>query len=281
MDVKLQIVSDVHRDAWPTGSGGGPVIERLAPTLVVLGDVAPIGSTAFVDFFDDVCRVFERVYFVPGNHEYYGDEDKASLQLALHTLIAERWPARLHLLDCTTCDDWAPGYRLLGCTLWSHVHHDHRRAVERCVRDYECIHATTGVPATVADTNAWHAHDVAWLRCALQQCANDGRRAIVLTHYSPLARGTLQPRFEHSRDPRAQSLNDAFCTDLRALLLEFGPHTWAFGHTHWCCTLRVGPTRVVSEPMGYPHENVGQRAGHHGRVLTFDVAEDVQRSVSL
>lgn len=237
---------------------------------MLLGDVAPIESAAFVAFMDHVCALFDRVYLVPGNHEYYGSAPKSVLQTRLHALAAERWADRLTILDCATCDTWSPGFRLIGCTLWSHVATHDQRNVERYVRDYDLISDAQQQPVTVADTNAWHAHDVAWLRRELQRATADGKRAIVLTHFAPLERGTSHPRYEQARDPIVQSLNHAFRTDLRTLITEHQPHTWAFGHTHWCCTLNVGATRVVSEPLGYPDESVGgQSTTMSGRVVHF------------
>lgn len=90
---------------------------------------------------------------------------------------------------------------------------------------------------------------------------------VVLTHHAPIVEGVSDPKFRGLDNP----LGSGFVTDLtiaasgvdlagmprgRGALLKRPVHTWAFGHTHWCCDLVVGKAkedgvRVVSNQRGY------------------------------
>lgn len=58
----------------------------------------------------------------------------------------------------------------------------------------------------------------------------------------------MAPRY--AGDP----LNAFFLCDMEALIEERKPHWWIHGHTHEPCDYRLGATRVVANPRGYPDE---------------------------
>jgi Icc-related predicted phosphoesterase len=49
-------------------------------------------------------------------------------------------------------------------------------------------------------------------------------------------------------------LSPAFVSDLSALIEEFQPAAWVFGHTHHNIDEQVGSTRIVTNQRGYPDE---------------------------
>jgi len=204
-----------------------------------------------------VCKTFEKVYFVPGNHEYYSRYPKHVLEE--HLRECEKETSNLIVLDRNTCDDFAPGYRILGCTLWSHISSAAQPVVEKCVNDYQKIHIEQGKLVTTDDVNEWHCQDVTWLKKELKRAQKDRVKAIVFTHHAPLQKGTSNPQFEKRKGP-ALYVNEAFRTDLSDLLIRYQPHAWAFGHTHWHCffTHEDSGTLIASHPVGYPKENVNQ-----------------------
>lgn len=264
----MQVLSDVHLDAragWQTIDPSLFASAERASTLALLGDVCAIDDERLELALAHACDCFERVLFVPGNHEYYSNASpphtKATLDgklAALETLYAPT----LRVLNCAHAD-LGNGVRVLGCTLWSHIVDADdvykRCLIERSVRDYSriMVHANAGggrSDCTVAHTNAWHRHDVEWLDSALTAAANDCSvsKVIVLTHHAPLVHNTSDPRLEHGR--AHPCLNQAFRTDLSALIAKHKPAAWCFGHTHWPADFYFGPTRVLSSPLGYPGE---------------------------
>ena len=96
---------------------------------------------------------------------------------------------------------------------------------------------------TPADTSAWHASELEWLRHELR--AEPNIPTIVLTHHAP-SMGCLEPDI-HPTEPFAQ----LSCSELDSLF-EDPIVCWAYGHTHFPLDCRAGTLRLVSNPAGYP-----------------------------
>ena len=80
--------------------------------------------------------------------------------------------------------------------------------------------------------------------------ASSGRKTVVVSHHAPSSRSI--PR-EFQDDP----LSGCYASDLEGILLETQPDLWVHGHVHSRIDYRVGKTRVVSNPRGYPGERTG------------------------
>jgi hypothetical protein len=70
---------------------------------------------------------------------------------------------------------------------------------------------------------------------------------IVLTHHLP-AQKSVAPQF------RGSPLNSFFLCAQEPLMLVGKPAIWCHGHTHASADYRLGETRVVCNPFGYPGE---------------------------
>lgn len=130
----------------------------------------------------------------------------------------------------------------------------------------------------VSHTNAWHEASVRFIEEELQKASAAGMNALVLTHHAPTLWGTNDPKYPVAE----QGITTAFGTNLEYLMSARAPvkskaklpqrkpltavieegkpspfaslHTWAFGHTHWCCDMKLGGVRVFANQRGYKHE---------------------------
>ena len=59
---------------------------------------------------------------------------------------------------------------------------------------------------------------------------------------------SVPPRFARS------AINAFFVSDMTSHMRELEPRLWIHGHTHDRCDYRLGDTRVVANPLGYPNE---------------------------
>ncbi|KAK6338108.1 hypothetical protein TWF696_001579 [Orbilia brochopaga] len=252
--VPVQVVSDLHLeipDSVLRSRGYAEyTIPRLCPYLILAGDIGTLNqSESYLCFLRRHCEIFDKVFLVLGNHEFYGTSRHDGLA-TIEAFFAEDPIIRekLVLLNRTRYDVPDSKLTILGCTLQSEIRPEQRAEIAGKLNDFRQIKDWT-----VDDHNAEHSIDIAWLRDAIEEIAESepDRRILVATHHAPSFRKTSAPQHEDS------SLNSAFCTGI----LEGGAwrgwkgkemvKAWVFGHTHWCCDFIINGVRVVSNQRGY------------------------------
>jgi 3',5'-cyclic AMP phosphodiesterase CpdA len=189
-------------------------VQAHAPYMVLLGDIGTIDERGLADYERFLARVaplYERVFVVLGNHEYYRVSSCEDAPGSLRSLAASV-AGNVTVLERET-HDLPNGYRLLGCTLWSHVPPESAVMINFMVNDYKAISTREGVPRGTtrrvkpADTNRLHAEAVAWLEAELAKAKAQGKRCVVCTHHSPLLSATK------AGTKPTDSLNTAFVSD--------------------------------------------------------------------
>ena len=236
--MKLQIMSDLHLDQW-----GKSDFERFpaetqtdADVLILAGDIVSLKER---DWKWSVARLtefgvrYKNVVYVPGNHEYWGtwvtDVTQALSKLeqqvpGLHVLR----PGHQVVID---------GKHFLGGTMfqpWPPPESDEERnqiADSRFIGDFQ--YEAQG-----------HFHA---LRDYLERELVHGD--IVVTHHAP-SYGSLDDRW--AGDPA----NHWFITPMDELIKAKKPALWVHGHVHTPFDYKLGDTRVVCNPKGYPMEGV-------------------------
>lgn len=184
------------------------------------------------------------IVYVPGNHEFYDGELRATLA----ELRAAAAAHGIHLLaddEVTLC-----GVRFLGTTLWTDFElHGSRpsevavamRIAEESMVDYRAIRHPENRWLRPNDTRELHDRAARWLGARLAQpCAAP---TVVVTHHLPHGR-SIHPRHARNR------LNPAFASDLEHLLRQ-PVDLWIHGHTHESLDYSVQGSRVVCNPRGY------------------------------
>ena len=95
-----------------------------------------------------------------------------------------------------------------------------------------------------SDAASLHRASVAWLG---SEWVRSELPTVVVSHHAPSAR-SLDPRF--GDDP----VNAGFASALEPLIESLQPAAWIHGHVHRAIDYRLGSTRVVCNPRGYPGE---------------------------
>jgi predicted phosphodiesterase len=237
-------MSDLHLEFQP--DGGRHLLERRleldasADAVVLAGDIGVAGRhRATLDralrFFSSR---FRQVFFVPGNHEWYGTHVPEA-EAKLRRLVG-LYP-RVTLLEPGVVGRWGDR-RVVGATLWFPRYSPgmYESDLTDELSDFSAI---KGFRSWVYRKNEEHER---WLREAV--CEGD----IVVTHHIPSARSVA---VEHARDP----LNVFFVCDQEALIQERRPALWVHGHSHTAADYMLGATRIVCNPRGYPEETTGYR----------------------
>ncbi|MFO1337009.1 MAG: metallophosphoesterase [Burkholderiaceae bacterium] len=257
--MRLQLASDLHLERYADFT--------LAPaegadTLVLAGDVGSYqaGSRLGGDDFG-LARFapgpgrWQRVLYVPGNHEYDGQDFEAT-----HARLREvceglgiTWLEREVLV--------IDGVRFVGTTLWSDFDAlavgeptvtrqlQAREKAYRAANFYLRRFTATrhGEPMLAEQWRELALHCQQWLRDALA-APHDGGPTVVVTHYAPSLR---------SADPRYGLTpgTAGFCNALDELLGH--ADLWLHGHLHcrsdYVATSRSTgrPCRVLANPRGY------------------------------
>lgn len=197
------------------------------------------------------------VIYVPGNHEYYGED-------LLEHLEALRALAREHGVDVLDGDELVlNGVRFLGATCWTdYALYGDGPAVIRAMfgaaqgmEDHQVIRFGAR-PLHPSDLLAIHRARVAWLERRLA-CDFQGP-TVVVSHHAPSPRSVAR-QFDGSL------LTPSFASDLTRLMglarvppvkthaipAPVTPALWIHGHMHQSYDYTECDTRVVCNPRGY------------------------------
>jgi Icc-related predicted phosphoesterase len=228
-EMKIQVLSDLHfefhRD-W-----GNAFLFHNDPSdvdvLVLAGDISLV-DYGLIDTLKTFADQYPDVIYVTGNHEYY-NSSPAIVHNRLEAL--DREVDNLHWLNHENVD--IDGQIFSGTALWFREHPENV-LYERMLSDFLAI---SSFDPWVYDEN-----DVAETFLNL----NVERDTIVVTHHLP-AEESVATRF------KGTVLNRFFLCDMSDLIWDQQPKLWIHGHTHGNCDYLLGETRVVANPMGYPH----------------------------
>jgi Icc-related predicted phosphoesterase len=236
--MKFQIMSDLHLEHH--ADGGAHFLSMLKPTapvLILAGDCFSLTAPP-ISVLASVCEQYGRVFYVPGNHEYYGTTPRAA-EAAL--MAIEGAISALAVLRTGEVHEHG-GLRFLGDTMWfpRPSRYVPGLADYRFIQEFE---------PWVYERNAAFR---AWLRAELRE------GDVVVTHHAP-SRRSVAPRFYGS------PANCYFVCDMEAEISQRKPALWAHGHMHSAVDYVLDATRVVCNPLGYPGENAGPF--NHGFVV--------------
>ena len=243
--MRIQILSDLHVEF-------GTAIPTLAPgaeILVIAGDLGP-ATWRPIRGAAEIWADAEHVLYVPGNHEFYGED----IEQARRILALDCGLEGVTLLD--------PGavtighVRFIGATLWTDFRLDRsvreldtHLAVGAGLRDFAGAIRDWNSPEgdsclTTREAARRHRLELAFIEAELAAAAEAGLEAVVVTHHAPSPR-SIHPRFAGS------PLNAGFASDLEETILRFQPALWIHGHVHNAVDVTIGRTRVLANPHGY------------------------------
>lgn len=222
---RFQIFSDLHLEYHSDlGNKFLENIEISAENVILAGDICSL------DLMDSVYKAFskkyKRVFFVLGNHEFYGhtfDTVFTEANRLQKTLNNVYWLNR----SIFTIDN----LRILGCTLWFrndplNIEHQHKLSDFTNITEFE---------TTVYSQNAL---DISFLEDVMKH------GDIVVTHHLPTSKSVM-PKF------RGSDLTRFFYCDMDSIILDKKPLIWVHGHAHDPFDYIHGETRVICNPYGY------------------------------
>ncbi len=229
----FQYVSDLHLET----NNNLKYSELISPNnnnyLILAGDICPLYILP-LDFLEWCSKNFKKVFYIPGNHEYWG--------------ITIEVGNKLFKKICDACgviglnNQYYDGddFRILGTTMWTQIPLNLTHTIENKISDYKYIsnHCVT-------NTNKMHKESINFISNQLSK----NKKNIVVTHHGPVREICSAPKY------RGQITNVSYSADCIDLVgkCDF----WIFGHTHYCINFFVNKCQVSSNCKGNENEKTG------------------------
>lgn len=237
--VKFQIMSDLHLEVYDETPDVSSLITPKAEYLILAGDICHVNKTQqLTHFLTSVCKMFNIVFYILGNHEFYKTADYESFSIGETLNIIKTIQSGIpNLVVLNRQNVVIEDVCLVGATLWSnpdtYVPHYIIRIKDITTDHYKSMHTI----------------DLAYI----EQCIDVNRqrelKTLVVSHHCP----TYDLLDVNSTD----KFKSLYASNLDRLLTKDKVHTWVFGHTHINFDyMTKGGTRLVSNQKGKPKNKV-------------------------
>lgn len=219
--MKIHLLSDLH-----TEFGNKLPDPRPADVLVLAGDIG-VGKLEVERILNFYSKHYKHVFYVPGNHEYYGSTIKELDNLEVANNVVACSHAKSAILE---------GVKFIGAVLWTDFHDSPTNAMlaKRMVNDFRVI-------------KGFSVHDCINL--------NKQHKQFIEQHYEPGC--VIVTHFLPSLECVASMYKNSPANPYFANNLDVSNYDcdWLFGHTHSFVSKIQGKCRLYANPLGYPHEN--------------------------
>lgn len=266
----MQFISDLHLEFF-----NKPLYEQLLKNILdakgnnkfiaLLGDIGdPMMQkyNFYEQLISDLSGEYESVFVVAGNHEYYSGYPMNEIDDRIEEICDK---PNVYFLNNRTVNlvNRDQSIAIVGSTLWSHIPEENKMHVKQRINDYRQIYTIESDIFTPETSNKLHKEAVEFIEQELEKHKN----AIVLTHHSPLIKGTSAPLYEKNR------INCAFSTDLDRII-KHPVKAWCFGHTHWQTNIVHNGIPVMSNPLGYRNELL-----RNGQKINFGMCINLRKLI--
>jgi DNA repair exonuclease SbcCD nuclease subunit len=235
--MKLQYASDLHLE-FPENKEflkRNPLLPG-ADVLLLAGDIVPFAvMDKYADFFNYISVTFKTIYWIPGNHEYYGSDisDRAGS-------FNEKIKDNLFLVNNVSVIQ--ENVKLIFSTLWTNISAGNQFEIRRRLSDFHAIKfSRKGL--TPDHYNLLHEQCLSFLYEELSKGGTEKR--VIVTHHVP----TLM---SYPEKHRGDNLNEAFAVEMYNDVLRSDAYYWIFGHHHSNTPdFLIGSTTLTTNQLGY------------------------------
>lgn len=267
---RVVVLADVHLDHWQRHHQNPleafqleDLLRSDIDALIIAGDLTngPASNWAFTLEYIGKYLALDKVYCLPGNHDYYCGS------LADDPLLAEvAEQAGAHFLQKSTLMHGST--RFLACTLWTDFEllgdrHDAMQVALLNMNDYRAIAKVSQkrqpedsaelvslARAHPEDLRNLHKDHLAWLIEQLQQPHPDKEsgKTVVVSHHGP----------HLAVAGHIDRLSPAFHSNLEGVMARYAIDAWFFGHSHRHFRADIYKTDIRNVSLGYPDERANR-----------------------
>jgi predicted phosphodiesterase len=263
MTYKFQLLSDIHLEF-----GKCKKIPVMAKYLILAGDIGYPEQKMFKEFLTDVSKVYEKVFYVSGNHEYYQNWKKGK-NIKINTIeetniiikkTIEEIGDNIYFLnnDFYDIDD---DVRIVGSTLWTDIKPD-----SYAINDSYQIYLDSANKTLINDEyiKNLHKENVNFIKTQIDYAKEYNKKLVVITHHMP----SYQLVLDKYKVERYDKYNSHFASDLDYLIKD-PIKVWCAGHSHGFNTKNINGIDCYVNAFGYPSED------RNGSTLDFTFKIDI------
>lgn len=259
--MKIFLLSDLHIELMSKTSFDALMkkinnITDLNGVLILAGDITShkcLYNDQTREFFITVNKLFEKVFYVMGNHEYYSNMTPHNKIINEYREYLKEYP-NIILLDNEIYEHGE--ILFVGTTLWSKVTKN-KYKIKKGMNDYVMIYKEIVDKYVFADgssvdnieiknidvddTNKFNEEAVNFIRSV-----NYNKQCIMITHHAPLF-GLADPKYAESE------MKEAFHNDLSDMITP-PIYLWCYGHTHYRSMIDFNGVTLWTNQLGYQGE---------------------------
>lgn len=211
--MKIQYISDLHLESHNNRMFFEKYpVQPCADYLVLAGDIIPLNQIDQINFFlDYISQAFTKVFWIPGNHEFYGSNYQSYKSCNI--------PIRENVFLINNQSVILEEYELICSTLWSNLDLNKRWFLQYHINDFKYIKYQEDY-IDALDYNAFHIDALSFLENKLQNAIPS--KTIVVTHHCPVMLSI----------PKQENFSSVYGSSLEELIVKYQPLYWIYGHTH-------------------------------------------------
>ena len=245
----IQVFSDIHIELW----NKLPELPVKAKYLFLAGDICTITNTFFYPFMDYCSKNWEKIFYTPGNHEFYiKKKNYNELLYEYKHKLNERYQ-NIFFIDneVVKLNDDIDVY---GSTFWTKSPFARTYEAKQHINDFNMISYFNQSKGHVVDLDIGYINKLSETSYnKLKQYLNNSTNiTIVMTHFPPIRIGTTDT-FNLGNFIKKKSYfawPDETINDLNLTSVPL----WISGHTHWSYDININETRFLSNQLGFKSE---------------------------
>lgn len=239
----IQYLSDIHLEFFDADHVDcNYFFVKSAEILVLAGDIGYPTDNNYKNFIQDCSNLFDKVFIVAGNHEYYANKPMSEI----NSLIATICSMYNNVIFLNNTEYMLTNNTvILGTVLWSKIHELDKKYVEAYVNDYKKIRNEDNNLITTQHINELYNKNYGWLQMKVDEHQKNNNQIIIVTHHSPSYK-SISPKYKNYQG------NSAFANNLDKFIMDNrGIKYWLFGHTHSRVVINIKGTMCFANPAGY------------------------------
>lgn len=244
--ILIQVFSDIHMDLW----NKLPIIKPTAPYLFLCGNICTLNHPLFFPFFDFCSKRWEKVFYVPGNCEFFSKKKCYNeLNFEYKYKLEEKFKNVFYLND--ECIPLNNDINVYGSIFWTYQKFHTNYEAKLNINDYNWISYYSENTNRVMEWDINYVKNISNKSYELlhNYLNTTDKPTIIITHFPPIRDGTIDIAIKPQMKPILSSLTWDNNT-INKLNLN-SVKCWISGHSKWSYCFDKNNCTFISNQLGY------------------------------